>query len=92
MDNAVDLTTAEENVVVLVENIVTPLGELTEVHSAPNETEEERIRRESREDIENIIKEARINNEQEENTIEEEEEIERDIRGELDEVVLRKQW
>ena len=55
MDNAVDLTTAEENVVVLVENIVTPLGELTEVHSAPNETEEERIWRESREDLENII-------------------------------------
>ena len=92
MDNAVDLTTAEENVVVIVENIVTPLEELTEVNSAPNETEEERIWRESREDLENIIQEARINNEQEENRIEEEEEIEREIRGEIDEVVLRKRW
>ena len=92
MDNAVDLTTAEENVFVIVENIVTPLEELTEVHSAPNETEEVRIRRESREDLENIIQEARINNEQEENRIEEEEEIEREIRGEIDEVVLRKRW
>ena len=88
MDNAVDLTTAEENVVVIVENIQTPLEELREVHSAPNETEEERIRRESREDLENIIQEARINNEQEENRIDEEDKIERKIKGEIDEKTM----
>ena len=92
VDNAVDLTTAEENVVVIIDNIETPLEELTELHSAPNETEEERISRESREDLAIIIQEARINNKQEENRIEEEEEIEREIKGEIDEVVLRKQW
>ena len=51
------------------------------MHSAPNETEEERIRRESREDLENIIQEVRIDNEQEENRKEEEEDIEREMRG-----------
>ena len=62
-------------------NIETPLEESIEVHSAPNETEEERIRRESREDLENIIQEVRIDNEQEEKRKEEEEDIEREMRG-----------
>ena len=75
----------------IINNIETPLEELTELHSAPNETEDERIRRESREDLDNIIKEARINNEQEENRIEEEDKIEKRKRGEINEVVPRKQ-
>ena len=64
----------------IIDNIETPLDELTELHSAPNETEEARISRESREDLDNIIQEARINNEQEENRIDEEDKIERKIR------------
>ena len=76
----------------IIDNIETPLDELTELHSAPNETEEERISRESREGLDNIIQEARINNEQEENRIDEEDKIERKIRGEIDKIVLRKRW
>ena len=71
----------------IIDNIETPLDELTELHSAPNETEEERISRESREDLDNIKQEARINNEQEENRIDEEDKIERQIRGEIYEIV-----